>query len=423
MTDHTYISKIETLDNAQQIYFTSNSLIKKKYWSIGELFCKEDYNLEDSFHVIDFSLYKSIIQLFQNNDNIINFSLTGGWDSRVILSYLLPNYKNRIKLYSFGAINSSDIKIPEIISDKEDLNYQPYILNKKYLSNEFIKTARQTIVLSSGTRNYKRSHYLYSVKKLHEISNYLLTGIFGDEIFKFGKPQGGAVLSSNTISLIDNNFSFDYFKNRILENEVSKLSWFHGINFIEKFRERIRILHKKFNNYENKSHKHFAFRFGINLRKYFGNEANSYNDFVFCYSPFIEYNFIKNYSRTKYAGFRFNFNSNNFKLKKFSSDLYTKLVITRYPKLACYPTSRGYSMKDTKRLAGILKILYEKYLKNTNRDLDAFNTNETYSIFTDMLNNIKSNKFDISEITKLNNSKDDALSLMYWIWHVENNYL
>ncbi len=70
------------------------------------------------------------------------------------------------------------------------------------------------------------------------------------------------------------------------------------------------------NKYATPNQKYYAFRFETNLRKYFGSELNSYNDFVDCYSPFTDYDFLKNLIKTTPVNKYKSFLSNNILLKK-----------------------------------------------------------------------------------------------------------
>lgn len=177
LSDHTYIKHIHTLPNATQIDFKQKKVKRSVYWNMNELFDIKQANNIDHIPLINEGIKKSLEKILSRY-NQINVSLTGGWDSRVILSYLLPDYRDSVQLYSFGATKSDDIIIPSYIAEKEQLNYSPYILDQKYLDKEFPSLAQDTIRLSGGTRNYKRTHYLYAIQKIASFSGILISGIF-----------------------------------------------------------------------------------------------------------------------------------------------------------------------------------------------------------------------------------------------------
>lgn len=215
---------------------------------------------------------------------------------------MLPLYRERISSYSFGANNAPDILIPKEIARTENISYTPYILDQKYMEKEYLQNAIDTIMLSSGTRNLKRTHYLYSIKNLINHSDILLTGIWGDEIFKVGKPKGGSVLSTEALNLILNDFNTIQLND--LLDDIDMIFPNRSKEIIDELRTRIGQVYKKYIGFETNSEKLYAFRFQINLRKYFGNEMNSYNDFVRTYTPFIDIDFLKDFAKTEYWGAR-----------------------------------------------------------------------------------------------------------------------
>lgn len=166
VSDHTYIQGINTLQDASMIDFKSDGSSQKKYWDISNWFGLDALNKKQSIEAIDQGLKLSIGRLFDKNDDPINFSLTGGWDSRVVLSYLLPKYKDRLSAYSFGAPQADDIKVPQLIAKSEGFTYKPFVLDEHYLDKNFLQDATNTIMLSNGTRNYKRTHYVYAIRQM-----------------------------------------------------------------------------------------------------------------------------------------------------------------------------------------------------------------------------------------------------------------
>lgn len=426
LSDNSYIKQIRLLPNAACFTFGANSLAKEQYWSIGNDFTLSGLSDHDSFDLLDHSLSKAVDQTISHREQILNFSLTGGWDSRVVLSYLLPVFRQKLNCYSFGARASADITVPHEIAQRENLDYTPFVLDDGYLRDIFLPTAKQTIELSGGSRNFRRAHYLYAIKNMGTLSDTLITGIFGDQVLKVGRPQGGVVLSSKTIELLNHNFSHDFAFGEITRALSVLHPSFVDYEVIDELGSRIDDLKKKFQGYATLPEKYVAFRFEINLRKYFGNEASSYNDFVFCHSPFIDYNFVKAWLSTKYAGQRFDFSSSYLWNKQRSSALYTKLVMKHYPTLANYPTSRGFSMAETTSAKGWIKILHRKYCSKKEKPIGGFNTEGTEKEFKAMFENElggSSDMFSLHNLKQGSNIEADALSLRYWMHYIEKKYL
>lgn len=428
LSDHTYIKQVFTLPDASILRHNEFGLSIKRYWNVSEWFNLKPLKKKQSIQSINSALQHSIEKLLKKSETPINFSLTGGWDSRVVLSYLLPKHKDDFNAYSFGASGVDDINIPKFIADKEGFSYTPYTLDEEYLENKFLDNAKDTILLSNGTRNYKRTHYIYAIKQIAKKSNILLTGIFGDEVFKVGKPQGGSVISKNAVDFIDSGFDVDAIVKKFKESNLFTIFDHVKNDIIPELENRLAEISNRFKQYKTAGEQYFAFRFTLNLRKYFGHEVNSYNDFVYCHSPFIDYDFLKEFAKTKYMVSRFPFKKTSLKLKAQSSWLYYKLTGLNQKQLTKYPSSRGFRMKDTNTISGILKIVYSKILvKNMRKKIDGFNTKTTDEKFEEML--LEKNFWNKQSVVNFQESQkkidniQDYYSLLYWEGYIESTYL
>ncbi len=426
ITDYTLIKDICTLANATVLAIDGKGLTKTSYWTINSLFQQPVLSHKDSFDAINLALSKAVNRMLRECRGQILFSLTGGWDSRLVLSYLLPDYKDKLKCYSFGSKDSCDITIPIIISKAEMLDYYPVILDENYLEKNFLDKAKLTIKLSNGIRSYKRAHYLYAIEQLSKESTILLTGIFGDEILKVGKPQGNIVLSSNTINLVTSGFKYESIQACFSQDRFPVLSDSSSEDLNVELINRVKELQAIYLDFSSISEKLSAFRFMVMLRKFFGSEASSYNDFVYCSSPFIDIDTIEVYLGSEFSCHRCSVDSQNVFIRKRSSDLYTSLVKDNYPKLIDYNSSRGYSMADTQNNFGKIKILFNRYMRSTRFEHDSFKTASADSLFYSML--IKNNVVIPRILEQIDKSSlcymyDSALSLVYWMDYIKQAYL
>lgn len=424
ISDHTYIQNINTLPDAAVIQVKPDESIQKRYWDVSEWFGIDVLNKKQSIEAIDQGLKLSIGRLFDRNDDPINFSLTGGWDSRVVLSYLLPKYRDRLRTYSFGAPQVDDIKVPELISGKEGFNYKAFLLDQRYLDEDFIQDAINTILLSNGTRNYKRTHYVHAIRQMGQGSPWLLTGIFGDEVFKVGKPQGGVVISKNAVDFIDTGFDVGLMMQRIVQSGVAKSFIADEKKLFEALEARLIEISDRFRQYKTPGERYFAFRFALNLRKYFGNEVNSYNDFVWCHSSFIDIDFLEAYASTRYMPSRFDYVKPKLQWKAQSSRLYYEITRRNHPGLTSYPSSRGFSMKDVNTIFGLFKVFTNKVFKqNSWERIDGFNTRVTDALFSKIVvttNKSWDNPINLQHIDL--SDQCDKKSLFYWIDQIQKKY-
>lgn len=424
LSDHTYIQQIRTLGDASLLQYSNDTYRESKYWDVSEWYGRDELNKKQSVDTVDQGLKDSIQRLFSRNSDPINFSLTGGWDSRVVLSYLLPGFRERIRAYSFGAPNAADIKIPELIATSESIDYRPFLLNQRYLDEEFIQDAVNTIMLSNGTRNYKRTHYVNAIRQMGQCSPWLLTGIFGDEVFKVGKPNGGGVISQNAVDLIDSDFNTGFIMQRILQSGITGLFKADKKKLLQELEERMMILSNKFTHYQTSGQKYFAFRFTLNLRKYFGNEVNSYNDFVWCHSPFIDTNFLQTLASTRYMPSRFEYIKPRLQWQVRSSRLYYEITRRNHPGLTSLPSSRGFSMRDINTINGLFRVFFNKTIKRKlQSNIDGFNTRVTDSLFDVKVrldNCLLANPVNLQQAKFSDMS--DAKSLHFWVNQILGKY-
>jgi len=424
LSDHTFIKKIYTLPDASVMTLDQERLHIQNYWDIGEFFGLPALKKKESLQAIDHGLHDSVGKFTDSSHQTIHFSLTGGWDSRVVLSYLLPGNKDQLHMYSFGAPMADDIKIPQYIAKKEGLRYTAFPLDEEYLDNWFLENAKDTILLSGGARNYKRAHYLYAIKQLSNESDFFISGIFGDEVFKVGKPKAGTVINRNTIEFIESFFDADAAIGRIEASQIISLLNVNKASFLMELHHRLDRVRNRYQMYKGLGEKYFAFRFSLNLRKYFGQELNSYNDFAYSYSPFIDYDFLKQYAQTKFMGSRFGFEKPSLQLKAQSSSLYYEMVHSNCPRLAGYDSSRGYSMKDSHAISRIPKVLYRRmHKKHMERKKNGYNTNHTDERFYRMLKDASSAPGNtvFTNYGKIS-FQEDVYSLIFWCNHVTRHY-
>lgn len=414
ISEHSYIQGAFTLPNASVIKIEDGRVAMDKYWEMASEYGRNPLNKKQSIEAIDQGLRAAISRITQVGEQLL-CSVTGGWDSRVVLSYLLPQARKRLNCYSFGAHDAPDVTIPQLISRKESFRYHPFGLDQEYLDNYFIDAAKDTIKLSSGTRNYKRTHYLYALRQMGEYSQHLVSGIFGDQVFKVGKPKGNVVLSQAILNTLESNLDLDYLS-LSLQDFLKRYVPEHDSKDLQtELLNRMASLKDRFSIYVSTPERYIAFRFEINLRKYFGNEASSYNDYALCYSPFTDYDFVKTWLRTFYAGQLYPFQHPTKAMQRNSATLYATLVKRNCKSLIYYPTARGYTMADVLSFTGNIRVLLARLQGEKKAHKDAFFTRATDVIFQDIQvqDNIRCG-FDVSRF-KSASAYEDALSLCYWL--------
>jgi asparagine synthetase B (glutamine-hydrolysing) len=427
VSNHTFIKNILTLPAATQ-FNCSGSLVQSSYWSPGELIFASPLSKKKSLDLIDEALSHAVHKPFSGHNNPVCVSLTGGWDGRLVISYVLKKYRDRLRVFSFGADNSPDITIPKEIAGKEGFSYTPVILNQDYMDHFFIDTARNTIIYSNGVRSYRRSHYLYAMPLLAKESNTIVSGNFGDEMLKFSNVTPSEVISNELISLIQSGFSKritlpDFEKNNVFSD-------FFNQSDISELYSRLQLLEKEVTGYETLSQKYFHLKLTRIAPKFFGSEINSYNDYITNFSPFLDYEFLKALNQTCYAGIHYPFNVNKLKYKEMSTLLYAGLIKRNYKKLLYYPTDRGFSVADVTNTLCKMVVYYKKLFNVKPAIKDPYFLGQADKLFLSFANHFNSNNGStvsgyLLEINKKwNNPKmrDKLLSINYWLSYITREY-
>jgi len=424
LSDNSFIKEVSTLAPASRVDFGPDYGVRKScYWSFQSLIPGNFGSRGSALSMLDTGLKNAFSKLRSATGRTLNLSLTGGWDSRVVLSYA-KDWKDTIHAYSFGAENSPDIRIPALISRGEQIRYSPFYLDDQYLENSFLSSAKNTILSSNGQRNFKRAHYLYSISRLAKESDTILSGIYGDEVLKVTAPRPGEVLSANTLELIKSGFDPAGITKKVQESAAGYLLKTNP-ELLNEFSERMEHIRQAASDYVDLTQKYYYFRFMIGLRKYFGVEVNSYNDYNYNFSPFTDIDFLSKYFSSYYSGLKGGFQKDSIKLKYRTTKLYSDLIRTNYPALAVYPTDRGYSMQDIQSVAGIVKIFWTQASRKKNSP-DSFNTRKTADIFKKEY--VANSDYKYSTVTPVisdsyfSGNHATALSLFYWVAHIAQRY-
>lgn len=425
LSDNTFIEGIKTLEPSTLLHFNSNGSSNKSiYWDFKQFIVEKPHNKREGLNQLNAGLKKAFSKLDNNSSRSLNVSLTGGWDSRVVLSYLL-HIKEQLHLFSYGAKDADDITIPQNIAKKEGIKYTPYILSDQYLKEEFSESAFSTINNSNGIRSYKRAHYNYAFKQLSKASDIVISGIYGDEIFKVAGLKPGEVISKNAIDYISSNFDVKLVVEKF-KTDIPKYGLALDKKHIDEFEKRMLSLEESVACYKTISEKFYYFRFFITLRKYFGVEVNSYNDYCYNFSPFIDYDFISAYFKSYYCGIYYPFNSNSIALKRQTTRLYSKLIRQKSKALANYQTDRGYSMADALSFKGTLKILTARLFKRVSVN-DTYNTLSTDAIFKNAIaeNFTMENQSSVplNWDFSFEEGKSNSISLYYWLLKTAEKYI
>jgi hypothetical protein len=423
LSEHSLIRNISTLPAASVCTISGSKIRRSSYWNPGELICTAPLSHKKSVDLIDETLNNVIHKPLLKNNEPFWITLTGGWDGRLILSYILDKYRSRIRSFSFGAESSPDITIPLMVARKENFSYTPFVLDQAYIDQSFIEAASRTILYSNGARSYKRTHYLHVIQKLTGGNDTYISGNFGDEVLKFSRITPGEVVSAELINYVQSDFSTrpsfplttPFSSQKVNNNTI-----------LEEWNARFHQFERELSGYYTISQKYFHLKLTRIAARYFGYEVNSYNDFRYNNSPFLDHDFLTNYSKTLYASFCYPFNGNKLKHKEMISVLYAELIKRNQKNLLNYTTERGYSIADIISPIGKLKVYYKKKFGKSFTGKDPYFLSQADNLFSNFIENAGINKVlpDSISFTGKNgrNANDKILSIIYWLNHINKNY-
>ncbi len=283
-------------------------------------------------------------------------ALTGGFDGRTLVSAGL-HYGKSFGCYCFGAPDSLDLKIADLLARRAGLPLIPVLLDDGYIRNESRNCGEEFILNSSGSATFTRAHYLHAARRLSREYKHMVTGNFGSEVFR-AAHVAGPVISANLRNLFGSadpdrgagmlEESAEY---RLLNMGRFRSEW-------EALREdlgRLPCYNPSFSGL-TRNQRFYVFVFEEIFRKYFGAEMVNQFRYIKNRTPFLDTGFLKAILETRLAGIHSGyFEHNPFKRYK-GQVLYAHIIRKTYPDFETVPTDKGYRPDDLISFRGKLRI-------------------------------------------------------------------
>ncbi|MFW5804604.1 MAG: asparagine synthase-related protein [bacterium] len=337
INNSSFVKDVKLLPAAASISGTNEWEIKK-YDNHSWLLNPPIYNFSEGKNLVNEALNKSINK-FTSLKSHIGCTLTGGWDGRLILSYLTKQDNCPFFLYTYGKKNHPDMKVARKLTAKFNFDHVPVFLEDDFVDN-YESLSDESLYLSGGLRPANRSHYILMAKTLFEKTHSVISGNCASNILKIvQKPS--PVYNKNVLKL---------FLNKNIEDaaaEVYKL-FFHNNPWIKPFISKDEFVASildseiiKDNNLPP-GRKFYHFLLTNSERKYFGSEIASYASYIYNYSPFIDSEVMESIVKTPYFGGHYNLLEQRPGIRYHLSKLYADLMLSNNPKLAKFTSDRGF---------------------------------------------------------------------------------
>lgn len=357
----------------------------EKHTTIADLFTDSPVNWRRCINQTRDTFLEST-QKYMPDCHYVN-SLTGGFDSRTLVSAGLLNKKD-FSSYAFGSPSSEDTKIAALLCQEANLPFIQVDLDHQYAYKQSLDSGLEFVRNASALGSFSRAHYLYSIKQLASKTEYILTGNFGSEIFRSAHNLG-VIISPNlyllfksasldhAIKCIEDCNEYKYLKKASFHNEWEQLKndllSFPGFN----------PTYKKL----SKNQKFYIFVFEEIFRKYFGAEMVNQFKYLKNRTPYLDIDFLKAVFKTDLAGIHAGFFEHN-PFRRFKGQiLYAHIIDKSYPAFGKILTNKGYRPSDLLSFPGKVNIAIDfirKRVTNNSVDTDpnsvdiAYKSNETF---------------------------------------------
>ncbi|GEM_PF-1504717 len=286
-------------------------------------------------------IFNSILDQYLQGGEPLNSALTGGFDSRTILSSTIKN-KDRIQYFSYGAAeNSDDVRIPQTIAGKLSLNYRWIRLGKEFLA-DYDYYANQLLYFSDGCGNLKRCNQMYSQAILSQHSGLCITGCMGSELLRPNNMMSTNILPEMAKLIYRDNLSRETVSEvmatcpEMLQPEMYASYKDEAIQHVFDNLKSVMLFDKAYLNLY-----HFTIRYS--LWKFFGQEFHASRIYSILLSPYIDDDFVEFILKTPVPSL------NKHAFRRNASDLrkgqlfYTPILKQNLPELMHMETGRGYS--------------------------------------------------------------------------------
>ncbi|MBE0637800.1 MAG: hypothetical protein IH598_04710 [Bacteroidales bacterium] len=363
--ERSFLENVKLLPAATLISSTVNQWKVDRYDNHSWLLTPPSVSFKQGTAFID-ELFEKAIRRISSLCNNFGIAITGGWDGRLILSYMTNREPVEFFLYTYGKNNHIDMKVAQRLAAHFNFKHIPVFLDDNFV-RQYEALAKDSLLLSDGIRPANRSHYLMMAKILAEETNFVLSGNCGSNIMKIVQAPG----------VVYNKYLFRLFANSLEQGASDAYNsfaadhqWIKPLiskdDFIGSVMESGIIKDLKINN----GSRFYHYLLTNVERKYFGYETAAYASHIYNYTPFMDAEFLKGILTTPFYGGHYNFLEKNPNVRYHLSRLYADLMVRRHNELAKFTSDRGFPITwfrhPAGRIAGFfkkkyfMKFLYEK---------------------------------------------------------------
>lgn len=235
--------------------FDNNKLVETK--RLYKFYYTEsaDENIDDLIDEISSAYRKAIQKRIKGKEKDTCIFMSGGMDSRYLLSQLNQCTSHRIHTYCFGQKHSEEVEIAKKCADVEANPFEAITVNPQ----DFVENAELYEKMVCGSDMFPQSYIINAVKKIEE--NCFLTG------FALDVYMGGTFLNENAISYGGNPDDFICNNLSLLKMNVFTMEELQDISINRDiFKHDVNSLKEELSEYKNLSIKQIIQAFAIDNR-------------------------------------------------------------------------------------------------------------------------------------------------------------
>ncbi len=371
-----YIQGIKRFLAASIYSFDKYGLERNEYWSVTSLYHENLLPPKDSLELLSKILVENIA-LYSEDAPKLLVSLTGGFDGRTNLS-MLQRPREDFLTYSYGMPGSLQIRIPQEISRKIGIRYQPIYLKGEFLTN-YSTYSHNATVYSNGLAPIGFANIDYAFAQLSDFANTALTGLFGSEILRPLSPGLGIQMNDRVFDLFFDTKGREkvreYVKQFFRPSELINTVFKEGLEALfDIFESEFVEKHKTYNPV-NRS---FFFLLEEGMPKYFQQEIQIERTYVDTRSPYLDSDLLDLIYRTPFAGMYNGFLGNNKIKKRRGQLLYVRIMEKYFPELNRIRVDRLYKPIDLIRPFPINYLLLAIGVTRKNLYMKSKGGNDTF---------------------------------------------
>jgi hypothetical protein len=367
LDNSTFIEDIKETEPGQIIEFKDGRCTVTKYYDVLNKLDLSGPTMSngEGIELLQSVLMKNV-RLYDLGPEKIAIALTGGFDSRSIIACLGENYEE-YQYYSYGSLESWDVKIPAQIAKKINLKYKAFIFSEEF-DEKFDDYGERAVLLSDGVGKFNMANYVYVYSKFFQGISHIMTGLFGSELIK-RFSGANIVMNDNMLTLLTTSTRNDELNSQINEALSSSLlskQFIHNYSDIVKYKIKNNPL---INNDLPENKKVFYNILALGTRKYFQKELKIQGPWVTNKHPFYDIDFIEALVRTPFPNV-YNWELKKSLLKNLKTHTLYGAFIDQKPELSVFMSTHGFKPMYLRKniytpLIALSYVLYKKKIQSS----------------------------------------------------------